>query len=88
MSSFRAAAHRLLCSISFLMLSAGVARAQEGDPMADWYCYNGFCCKWIDPNGTIGGVDYTVFVQESCTECPGTSNGWQGTLGVRPGACD
>ena len=56
--------------------------------MADWYCYNGFCCKWIDPNGTIGGVDYTVFVQESCTECPGTSNGWQGTLGVRPGACD
>jgi hypothetical protein len=86
MSKIHPAARRFLLSLSILVLSVSVANAAE-TPMAKWWCYNDWCCKWLDLNGQVGGVEYDVFVQESCMECPGTTDGWQPGAGERPGAC-
>lgn len=78
------AGRRFLLSLGILLCSVSVARALPAEPTADWWCYNEWCCKWIDYSG---GDDYDTVVQESCTSCPSTDGGWQGTSGVRPGAC-
>lgn len=63
---------RLMLSLAFLVLSTSYAYAAKA---TSWWCYNGSCCKWTD--GAI--------VRDSCTECPGVSNGENGP--VRPGQC-